>query len=155
MRASQHTSERIPFAVKWKIHGSIMTSEQTSVNAVVPVARPKRLNNQHGEGNSRSSNGRGFSWRIKREQIALVANIENTRCYLDVGGKWKVGPETLRARRRFAGDNLYCRRMRLLTPFASPFESYRGGKIIFTQLQITSMMALIDLFRAAGLFIWL
>lgn len=64
------------------------------------------------------------------EQIALVADIENTRCYPDVAGKWKVGELRLTQEEAFRADNLYGRRTRssLLR-----FEGYRRGDKLFSR----------------------
>lgn len=76
------------FPVKWKIHESIMTSEQANVT---PCNVPSELYNQR-EGNDRRC--RMESADELNEQIALVADIENTRHYSDVVGKWETSRRT-------------------------------------------------------------
>lgn len=85
-RTSSHAAKRIPFAVKWKIHGSIMPCEQANAANVRA---------------SRMINGRETMSIVGvepadelNEQIALVADIEGTRRYSDVAGKWETTRRT-------------------------------------------------------------
>lgn len=91
-RTSSHAARRIPFAVKWKIHGSIMTSEQVNVVGERPVVfRASWIIN--GKGNDVDRRRRMESADELNEQIALVADIEDIRRYSDAG-KWATTRRT-------------------------------------------------------------